>query len=132
VNSFNDDGVAINAYWKSKALTFSADERLKTVDELYIGINPMSRTSVDLSYESDDGTFTIEANKPIKFSLFDFNNIDFSNFSFRSSQFPQTEKRKVKAKKITHFQLIITNANLNEGLTILSLGIKYVYGNFAK
>jgi hypothetical protein len=132
VNSFNDDGVAINAYWKSKALTFNADERLKTVDELYIGINPMSSTSVDLSYESDKMSTSISSDLPIKFSLFDFNNIDFSNFSFRSSQFPQEVKRKIKAKKITHFQLIIKNANLNEGLTVLSLGIKYVYGNFIK
>jgi hypothetical protein len=132
VNSFNDDGQPINAYWKSKALTFNADERLKTVEELYIGINPMSRTSVDLSYESDKMSASIGSNLPIKFSLFDFNNIDFTNFSFRSSQFPQEVKRKIKAKKITHFQLIIKNANLNEGLTVLSLGIKYVYGNYVK
>jgi hypothetical protein len=132
VNSFNDDGVAINAYWKSKALTFSADERLKTVEELYIGINPMSKTSVALSYESDKGSFPISTDKPIKFSLFDFNYIDFTNFSFISSQFPQTEKRKIKAKKITHFQLMIKNDKLNEGLTVLSLGIKFVYGNTIK
>jgi hypothetical protein len=131
-NSFNDDGVAINAYWKSKALDFNSSEHLKTVEELYIGINPMSRTSVSLSYESDKMSATIGDNQPIKFSLFDFNYIDFNNFSFRSSQFPQEVRRKIKAKKITHFQLIITNSNLNEGLTVLSLGIKFNYGSFIK
>jgi hypothetical protein len=132
MNSFNDDGVAINAYWKSKALTFNADERLKTVDSMFIGINPMSRTSVDISYESDKVSGPIGSDEPIKFSLFDFNTIDFSNLSFRSSQFPQEVKRMIKAKKITHFQLVLKNSNLNEGLTVLSLGIKYIYGNFIK
>jgi hypothetical protein len=131
-NSFNDDGVAINAYWKSKALTFNADELFKTVDMLFVSINPMSKTSIDISYESDNGSFAITDNQPIQFSLIDFSSIDFSNFSFRSSQFPQEIKRKVKAKKITHFQLIITNSNLNEGLTVLSLGLKYQYGGYIK
>lgn len=131
-NGFNDDGQPIHAYWKSKAITFNADERLKTIEELYIGINPMSRTSVSLSYESDKMSAVIGDNQTIKFSLFDFNYIDFNNFSFRSSQFPQEVKRKIKAKKITHFQLIITNSNLNEGLTVLSLGIKFTYGNFIR
>lgn len=132
VNSFNDDGVAINAYWKSKALTFNADEMFKTVDSLFIGINPMSKTSVDISYESDKESKTITDNNEIMFSLFSFSHIDFSNFTFRTSQFPQVIKRKVKAKKITHFQLTLKNDKLNEGLTVLSLGIKFQYGSLIK
>lgn len=131
-NSFNDDGAPINAYWKSKALTFNADEMYKTVDYMYISMNPMSKTSVDISYESDKEVKILTDNQAISFSLFDFSDIDFSNFSFRASIFPQEIKRKVKAKKITHFQLTLTNNKLNEGLTVLSLGIKYQYGNFVK
>jgi hypothetical protein len=130
-NSFNDDGQPIVAYWKSKALTFSADERYKTVDDLFIGINPLSKTSVNISYESDKETKTITDNE-IKFNLFSFSHIDFSNFSFRTSQFPREMKRKVKAKKITHFQLTIKNENVDEGLTVLSLGMKFQYGNTIK
>jgi hypothetical protein len=131
VNSYSDDGEVIEAYWKSKALTFSADERLKTVDELFIGINPLSRTSVNVSYESDKMSVDLPSQN-IKFAQFDFATMDFSNFSFRVSLFPKEFKQKVKAKKITHFQLKIENSILNEGLTVLSLGIKFQYGGTIK
>lgn len=126
-NSYSDDGVAINAYWKSKPLTFDADEFKKYIDSVFLGIKPIGQTSVDLSYESDKNQAVLGGNVPIQFNLFDFNNLDFRNFSFQFSSFPQAVKVKVKAKKITHFQLMIQNNKLNEGLTVLSLAIKYKY-----
>jgi hypothetical protein len=131
-NSFNDDGVAINAYWKSKAINFGSPEIKKTVESIFLGINPNSKTSVNLSYESDKKIAPIASNQPIKFNLFDFSSLDFANITFHFSQFPQEIKRKVKAKKITHFQIIIQNSNLNEGLTILSLGVKFLYDSYIK
>lgn len=131
-NSFNDDGAAIKAYWKSKALTFDADEMKKYIDSIFLSIKPSGKTSADVSYESDKKIAPIASNKEIKFNLFDFSHLDFTNFTFHFSQFPQVFKRKVKAKKVTHFQLIIKNEKLNEGLTILSLGIKYRYESMIK
>lgn len=131
-NSFNDDGVPISAYWKSKALTFNADEMKKYIDSIFLGINPSGATSVDLSYESDKKTAQIASNQEIKFNLFNFNTLDFTNLTFYYSQFPQVFKRKVKAKKVISFQLILKNEVLNESLTVLSLGIKFRYESLIK
>jgi hypothetical protein len=155
-NSYNDDGSAINAYWKSKPLTFAAEERYKLVDCVYIGLKPSGATSLRFSYETDkklDGGRTAEVKgfdfnnidfanfnfygeafdeNYIKFNLFDFNTMDFSNFSFQFSAYPQEFKKKIKAKKISHFQLTVANDRLNESLTILSLVIKYQYQNFIR
>jgi hypothetical protein len=155
-NSYNDDGSAINAYWKSKPLTFAAEERYKLVDCVYIGLKPSGATSLRFSYETDkklDGGRTAEVKgfdfntidfanfnfygeafdeNYIKFNLFDFNTMDFSNFSFQFSPYPQEFKKKIKAKKISHFQLTVANDRLNESLTILSLVIKYQYQNFIR
>jgi hypothetical protein len=131
-DSFNDDGQPIVAYWKSKALDFNAPAMRKYVDSLFIGMKPNGKTSVDISYESDKKSAAIASNQEVKFSYFDFADIDFSNLSFYVSQFPKVFKRKIKAKKITHFQLKLENGKQNEGLTVLSLGIKFNYESYVK
>jgi hypothetical protein len=155
-NSFNDDGQPINAYWKSKPLTFGVEERYKLVDCLYIGLKPSGATSVRFSYETDKkksggrdvttkvfdfnsvdfADFTLYTSAYdenfVTFSLFDFGNVDFNNFTFQFSSFPKEFRKKVKAKKITHFQLSIANDRMNESLTVLSLVIKYQILNFIR
>jgi hypothetical protein len=128
VNAFQDDGATINAYWRSKPLTFEADEMKKYVDSLYLSLKPASKTSVDLYYTSNlKENILINQGKNLTFNLFDFNSMDFANFTFFFSTFPKEIKEKVKAKQITHFQLMIQNNKLDESLTILSLGIDYRY-----
>jgi hypothetical protein len=130
--SYNDDGAAINAYWKSKPLTFGAEERYKLIDCMYIGLKPSGATSVDVSYETDKRKRDITTDNQLKFNLFDFSNFDFANLTFHYSPFPQEFKLKIKEKKITHYQLTITNNKTNESLTVLSLVIKYTFLNFIK
>jgi len=126
--AYNDDGAPIHAYWMSKPLTFNAEEMRKYVEGLYFSLKPSSQTSVELFYTSDKKeNIQINANKDISFNLFDFNTLDFSKFTFYFSNFPKEVHAKVKAKQITHFQLRIQNNQLNESVTILSLGIEYRY-----
>lgn len=126
-NSYMDDGQPINAYWKSKPLTFGSDEHYKYVDSLYFAMKPASATSIDLYYISDRKESGLLGGKPVQFKLFDFGNMDFSNFTFIFSTFPKETKIKIKAKKITHFQLLIKNEKPNESLAVLSMGISYRY-----
>jgi hypothetical protein len=127
VAAYNDDGVAIDAYRKSKLLTFKAEEVKKYIDSIYMSLKPATQTSVDFYYSSDKKEDVRITGDPIHFNLFDFNNIDFNNFSFYVSDFPKTVKMKVKAKQVTHFQLMLQNNKLDESLSILSLGIEYRY-----
>jgi hypothetical protein len=122
---FNDDGVAIKSAWKSKQLVFDADELKKLVERVYFSLKPMTRTSADLYYISNKKESALV--KTSRMDLFDLGNIDFTNWSFTLSQFPQESMAKIKAKKVTHFQLIIKNEKLDEGLGLLSVGIKYRY-----
>ncbi|MBO0959567.1 hypothetical protein J1P26_07445 [Neobacillus sp. MM2021_6] len=131
--AYNDDGQPINAYWKSKQLTFKADEMKKYIESVYFSLKPASRTSVDLYYSSDKAeNILINPNKPIQFNLFDFANLDFGNFTFFFSNFPKPFKQKVKAKQVTHFQLMIQNNKLDESLSVLSMGIEFRYQNKIK
>jgi hypothetical protein len=127
---FNDDGVAINAYWKSKHFTFGADELRKLVEKVFFSLKPMTRTSADLYYVSNKKESGLV--KTSRMDLLDFRNIDFNNWTFILSPFPQEAMAKIKAKKITHFQLVIKNEKLDEGLGLLSIGIKYRYQSAVK
>jgi hypothetical protein len=131
--AYNDDGSPINAYWKSKQLTFNAEEMRKYIDSLYFSMKPATKTSVDLYYSSDKKEeVLINANQAIQFNLFDFGNMDFANFTFFFSKFPKVVKSKVKAKQVTHFQLMIQNNKLDESLSLLSLAIEYRMQNKIK
>ena len=127
---YNDDNQAINAYWKSKQLTFGADEMRKLVEKVFYSLKPNSRTSVDVFYVTNKKVSNLV--KSTRMDLLDFRNIDFNNFSFLTNDFPQEAMAKIKAKKITHFQLVIKNDKADESLGILSLGIKYQYQSFIK
>jgi hypothetical protein len=131
--AYNDDGQAINAYWKSKQLTFNAEEMRKYIDSLFFSMKPATKTSVDLYYSSDKKEgIPINPNQAFQFNLFDFANLDFGNFTFFFSNFPKTSKAKIKAKQVTHFQLMVQNNKLNESLSILSLAIEFRMQNKIK
>jgi hypothetical protein len=129
-NPFNDDGEVINTYWKSKHFTFGADELKKLVEKVFFSMKPMTRTSADLYYVSNKKES--ELVKTSRMDLLDFRNIDFNNWSFILSSFPQESMAKIKAKKITHFQLVFKNEKEDEGLGLLSIGIKYRYQSYIK
>ncbi|WP_141431413.1 hypothetical protein [Bacillus sp. 03113] len=128
--AYNDDGQAINAYWKSKYITFGADEYRKLVEKVFYSLKPSSKTSVDVYYVTDKKTSEII--KTTRMDLFDFTQIDFSDFTFLTNTFPQENMVKVKAKKISVFQAILKNDKLDESLGILSLGVKYRYQSLIK
>lgn len=127
---YNDDGQPIKAIWKSKFITFGMDERRKMVSRIFYSLKPTKRGSASFYYKSNKKSS--ELLKTTKINILDFRDIDFSQFSFLFSTFPQVKMIKIKAKKITHFQLIIENNVLDEGLGLLSLGIKYVYQSEVK
>lgn len=127
IDAYNDDGEPINAYWKSKYLTFDADHLRKVVDRIYFAMRPYTKTSADVYYTTDKKVSDLVKTK--RMDQLDFTMFDFNYFSFVRSTFPQEVMVRIKAKKITHFQLMIQNNKLNESLGLLSLGIKFRYGS---
>lgn len=129
-NAHNDEGVAIDAYWKSRVTNFGMDERLKTVPRVFFSIKPDTITSADLYYINEDGGSSLV--NAVNMTLFSFLYFDFSKFTFITSNLPQVMRTKVKAKKIIYFQLMIKNDKLNESLGILSVNIENRIGGFVK
>lgn len=127
---YHDDGEVINAHWKSKYFTFGADEMNKLVEKAFFSLKPATKTSADLYYVTNKKES--ELVKTSRMDQLDFRLVDFNYFSFLASSFPQETMVKIKAKKVTHFQLIFENKKEDESMGILSAGIKYLYQNYVK
>jgi hypothetical protein len=127
---YNDDGAAINAYWYSKLLNFQYPERNKLINRIFYTLKPDVHTSCNLYIRTD-----VKGEKFVNMSRMDqvsFFNFDFNKFTFMTSDIPQEVAKKVKEKKITHFQLKLENNSLDESLGVISLGIKYNIQNEIK
>lgn len=127
---YNDDGVAIKAYWRSKHFAFGMDERRKLVAKVFYGLKPQSEIKASFFYRTDKKTSGLL--KAIKIKMLDFRTIDFTNFSFLFTNFPLERMLKIKAKKVTHFQLIIESNDLDHTIGLLSLGVKFTYQSEVK
>ncbi|WP_368658677.1 hypothetical protein AB3Z07_05095 [Metabacillus halosaccharovorans] len=129
-DAYNDDGQAINAYWYSKLINFGAFERNKLVKRIFYSLLPGARTSCNLYIRTDKkGERLIDTHRMDSFGFWLF---DFSKFSFETSDIPQSIAKKIKEKKITHFQLKVENKELDESLGINSIGLKHAYQNEVK
>lgn len=127
---YNDDGAPIKSYWMSKQLAFGRDELKKLVEKVFYSLKPSAKTSANIYYISDKKESDLI--KTSRMDMFSFAQLDFTKFSFITDQFPQETSAKIKAKKITHFQLIVKNDQMDESLNLLSLGLKYRYQSYIK
>jgi hypothetical protein len=121
--TFNDDGAAINAYWKSKLLNFGADEFYKNIYGVMFSLGTDTRSSADLYYITN--VTEIQKAGTMRMDLFDFANIDFANFSFIISSLPQEANMHVKTIKTIYFQIMLKNDRVDENMPILSVGVQY-------
>lgn len=118
---YNDDGVAIQAYWKSKLEDFGAAELYKTVKKLYYTMKPYTSTAVRVFFIDEDG-MTQELGRD-GLSLFSYENWSYKNFSYVMSRNPREFVYKIKAKKITHLQIVFTNGDINERFGVIGIAM---------
>jgi hypothetical protein len=129
--AYNDDGEAINAYWYSKLFTFQADEMKKMVEKVFFSMKNTKYSSADLYYITNKKYSKLVKTAASSGTL-DFRSLDFNDFTFNTSVFPREVMAKIKAKKITHFQLVFKNDRLDEAMAISSAAIKYRYMSYIK
>ena len=123
---YNDNGNAINAYFRSKLFSFGDETRFKLVDKIFYSIKPNTKTSARLRIRNNLKSSWKDV-KTIRMDLFNYNFLDYSTLTYVASIFPQSTKAKVRAKKIGYFQFEIGNNVLDESLGILSTDIKFMY-----
>jgi len=124
-----DNGTTITATWEMNFYNFGAEWIRKFMNELWISLKPETKSSVDLTYQTDR-----EADSDIYtavYSLATFTEMDFSDFSYLVNYNPQPFRFKVKAKKFVYFKLIFTN-DKDDRLTVLAINLPVRMGSKVK
>jgi hypothetical protein len=132
-DQYADDGAAIEAFWRSRIEYLGQPERRKTIKNVWVTIQPYSRTSASISYYDESGgsgAFTELGG--LKLSIFSYDSFRYSDFSYNTSTIPQTGRFKAKIKKVQTFQVEVSNNLIYERLGVLSMQWEYDYKSKVK
>lgn len=123
------DGDKIKAHWEMNFANFGAEYLRKTMNKLWVLMQPQASSSVEVGYISNRNESPIM--KRIEYKLSVLDDVDFSDFSFSVSNNPQPFRLKLKAKKFTNLKIILDN-NEETDSTILALDLKVEAGGESK
>lgn len=115
------DGDIIKAHWEMSFSDFDASYLRKTMNRLWVLMQPQGSSSADISFISNLKVSPVK--KHISYHLQVLDNVNFANFSFQISNNPQPFRLKMKAKKFTNLKVTIDN-NERTDCTILQLVMK--------
>ena len=131
---YSDNGEAISAVWGTKYDDDGTPSYFKSLLKkgCCVTIKPMSRSSATVYFRTDK---TQGAEQPIArdtMDMFDWEDIDFARFTFNSDDGPQEIFFSKKIKNYKRLQIIIRNAERDEGFGVYQITKHFVFGNFAK
>lgn len=115
------DGELIRAHWEMNFSDFGAAYLRKTMNRLWILLQPQSNSSAEIGFITNKKESTVK--KTIRYKIQVFDEVDFSDFSFSISNNPQPFRLKMKAKKFTNLKVTIDN-NEETDCTILQLVLR--------
>ena len=117
----NYNGLTINAHWEMNFEDFSTAYLRKTMNRLWVLMQPQVYSSADIGYVTNRAE--AKTKKHIEYKLLLMDDVDFSNFSFSISRNTQPFRLKLKAKKFTNMKITIDN-NEDTDCTILELALR--------
>lgn len=123
------NGKIIKAHWEMNFANFGAEYLRKTMNRLWVLMQPQASSSLEVGYVSNRNESPII--KRIEYQLILLDDVDFSNFSFSVSYNPQPFRLKLKAKKFTNLKIILDNDEETDA-TVLSLSLKIENGGESK
>lgn len=131
---YSDDGAAIDAVWATRFDDDGTPAVLKTMLKrgCCVTIKPYARSSGTVYFRSDrtGGGEKQVARKDM--DILDFTDIDFERFTFNGDDGPQEIFLNRKIKNYKRLQIIVRNAEANEGFGVFQITKHYVTGNFGK
>lgn len=123
------DNEIINSYWEMNFADFGVPYLRKTMNRLWVQMQPQNWASADISFISNRAESMITKHIEYKHQWFD--NVDFRDWHFTASINPQPFRLKLKAKKFTNLKVTIKNDEASS-CTILSLVLQVESFGYSK
>ena len=122
--AFSDNGVAINAIWSSKVLSFDMDFMKKYVSKLWFTLKSNTDfNSADL-YISTDRKDSIQLKTALT-RIYSYDYIDYDRWTYLSTRLPVNFPYKIKAKKIVFFQIVLRNNRVDENMSFTNIALEF-------
>ena len=118
-DGFDDE--TIDAYWEMNFEDFDTAYLRKTMNRLWVVMQPQAKSSADIGFISNRNASS--SKKHIGYNIQVMDNVDFSSYTFEISNNPQPFRLKMKAKKFTNLKITIENTEKTD-CTILQLVLK--------
>ena len=128
-NFIKFDNEIINSYWEMNFADFGVPYLRKTMNRLWVQMQPQNWASADISFISNRAESMITKHIEYKHQWFD--NVDFRDWHFTASINPQPFKLKLKAKKFTNLKITIENTEASS-CTILTLVLQVESFGYSK
>lgn len=124
INSYNDNGAAINAYWETPDLDGSLFFKNKTFRYVAVRLASAVTTGIEI-YVQKKGIWSKLFDGGAKARYFDWEHINFAKFSFSSDRTPRTIGGKIKIKKVDKAKFRLQNKELNEPFGLYAFALEY-------
>jgi hypothetical protein len=124
VGGYNDDGLAIDAYWETSDFDGKIFFHVKTFTGLAVRLAAATNTGV-VVYAQVRGIWKKVFSSGAKARYFDWNYIDFSKFTFSADRTPRTLFGKIKIKKADKVRFRLQNDVLNEPFGLYAFGLQF-------
>jgi len=137
-DTYNDNDLAIKAYWKSKLFAFKSGKSeltdwYKSVLEIWLTTRAVDKTSLTISYYTERNSIENAVSVPSRDSVsFDWDNFDWDYLNWEVASYGITINKKPKLKNIKYFQIKFENNVVSENLSLISLVIQYIITNRIK
>lgn len=122
--NYNDDGVAINAYWETSDFDGNAFYHSKTFTSVSCRLASAVLTGVKI-FAQKRGIWSQVFDAKERARYFDWSYIDFSKFVFSADQTPRTLFGKIKIKKVDKTRFRLQNKELNEPFGLYLFGVEW-------
>jgi len=122
----NDGSAAIKSRWTSPIVFCGSRSWTKDFEELHIVFSPQVLADHTLTYITDDGTEEVDiAIQSAR--VFIYTNIKYGAFTYGTNPYPSKQTEMV-GYSAEYLQWVISNSQLNQGLTILAQELDYLWG----
>jgi len=130
LDSYNDDGYPIDAWWETPDLDGKLFYKNKSFRYYAARLMAALATSVKM-WTMKNGGWTLVKYDTATGRYFDFGNINFEKFSFSTDQTEKVVHTKIKVKKVDKARFKLENDALNEPFGIFNIALEYVEsGNY--
>jgi len=131
LESYSDDGEAINAVWETADISEKLFFKKKTYRYVALRCVPEIASSVRISAQKE-GQWTELKNDVSTLKYLSYENLQYSKMTYSCNRTQRVSATKIRLKKLDHVRFKFENDELNEPLGINDFGLEYTQAGNVK